>query len=206
VSNTATASARSTSGATVTSSPSTTDTPLAAATSLRLVKSASVDDADSDGRSGAGDTITWTFNVTNTGSQTLTGLTIDDPSAGAVSCRVTTLAPSASTTCTALERHTVTTAEAQAGVVRNTARASGTAGAGQVFSSNFSTAVVGVKATPTPTPSSTVRPVPPRSGPLPFTGAVAVGAALALGGALLSAGFALVVIGRSRRRVVRDRS
>jgi uncharacterized repeat protein (TIGR01451 family) len=203
--NTATASGRATSGPLVTSPESTTDTPLAAAGALRLVKSAAVSDLDGDHATTAADEIDWTFTVTNTGSQTLTGLAVDDPTAGLVTCPVTTLAPGARTTCTADEAHPITAAEADAGVVRNTARASGATGAGQVVSSNSATATVTVKATPTPTPSSTVRPVPPRSGPLPFTGAVAVGAALALGGALLALGFALVVIGGSRRRGVRNR-
>ncbi len=203
--NTATASGRATSGPTVTSAPSTTDTPLAAATMLQLIKSASVRDADGDRVTSIGDEITWTFTVTNTGSQTLTGLEIDDATAGPVTCLVQVLAPGASTTCSAESPHPISAAEGAAGVVRNTARAGGLGGAGQVFSSNSSTATVSIKATPTPTPSSSVRPVPPRPGPLPFTGAVAVGAAVALGGALLSLGFALMALAGSRRRAVRNR-
>ena len=49
----------------------------------------------------AGDTIAYTFVVTNTGNVTLDSVAVDDPLVGAVSCPVTTLAPGASTTCTA---------------------------------------------------------------------------------------------------------
>ncbi len=203
--NTATASGQATSGPTVTSAPSTTDTPLVAATTLQLHKSASVRDTDGDRATSIGDEITWTFTVTNTGSQTLTGLEIDDVTAGPVTCPVLALAPGAVTTCAADTSHPISAAEAAVGVVHNTARAGGQGGAGQVFSSNSSTATVSVKATPTPAPSSSVRPVPPRPGPLPFTGAVAVGAALALGVALLCIGFALMALAGSRRRAVRNR-
>ena len=72
----------------------------------------------------AGATIAYSFIVTNTGNVTVTGLVINDAqlSAAAV-CPVTTLAPGASTTCTG--SHTVTQAEVDAGVVNNTATATG---------------------------------------------------------------------------------
>jgi uncharacterized repeat protein (TIGR01451 family) len=73
----------------------------------------------------AGGTIPYSFLVTNTGNVTVTGLVINDAqlSAPAV-CPVTTLAPGASTTCTG--SHTITQAEVDAGVVNNTATATGT--------------------------------------------------------------------------------
>jgi len=46
----------------------------------------------------AGSTVAYSFLVTNTGNLTLTGITVTDPTVGAVSCPVTTLAPGASTT------------------------------------------------------------------------------------------------------------
>ena len=72
----------------------------------------------------AGGTIPYSFLVTNTGNVTVTGLVINDAqlSASAV-CPVTTLAPGASTTCTG--SHTITQAEVDAGVVNNTATATG---------------------------------------------------------------------------------
>jgi uncharacterized repeat protein (TIGR01451 family) len=48
-----------------------------------------------------GSTVTWTYLATNTGNVTLTNLTLTDDKIGAVSCPVSSLAPGASTTCTA---------------------------------------------------------------------------------------------------------
>jgi uncharacterized repeat protein (TIGR01451 family) len=72
----------------------------------------------------AGDTIDYTFLVTNTGNVTLTGIVVDDPKVGTVDCPVTTLAPTESTTCTAT--YTLTQADVDSGHVANTATATGT--------------------------------------------------------------------------------
>ncbi|MGE3344581.1 MAG: SdrD B-like domain-containing protein, partial [Vicinamibacterales bacterium] len=48
-----------------------------------------------------GSTVTWTYLVTNTGNVTLTNLALTDDKIGSVSCPVSSLAPGASTTCTA---------------------------------------------------------------------------------------------------------
>ncbi|MFB7952301.1 hypothetical protein [Streptomyces sp. NPDC056045] len=67
-----------------------------------------------------GDEVTYTYTVTNTGSQELTGLSVtDDRVTTGVTCRVTTLAPGASTTCTGA--YTITAADAGRGEVVNTA-------------------------------------------------------------------------------------
>ncbi|MFF5422639.1 DUF7507 domain-containing protein, partial [Streptomyces misionensis] len=67
-----------------------------------------------------GDEVTYTYTVTNTGSQELTGLSVtDDRVTTGVTCRVTTLAPGASTTCTGT--YTITAADAGRGEVVNTA-------------------------------------------------------------------------------------
>jgi len=72
----------------------------------------------------AGDTIPYSFLVTNTGNVTVTGLRIDDPQLDAAAvCVATTLAPGASTTCTGT--HTLTQADVDAGTVINTATATG---------------------------------------------------------------------------------
>ena len=67
----------------------------------------------------AGNTVTWTYVVTNTGQTDLTGITVTDSDIGPISCPVDTLAPGASTTCTA-------TGVATAGQYANEGTATGT--------------------------------------------------------------------------------
>ncbi|MFF2011879.1 hypothetical protein ACFVWY_22740 [Streptomyces sp. NPDC058195] len=68
-----------------------------------------------------GDTVTYTYTVTNTGSQELTGIAVNDDRVTGVTCEATTLAPGASTTCTGT--YTVTQADADRGEVVNNALA-----------------------------------------------------------------------------------
>ena len=96
-----------------------TDTPIAAAPSLTLDKQAGTASGTS-----AGSTILYSFVVANTGNVTLTGLVIADPKAGLVSCPVTTLAPGATTTCTAT--YALLQSDVDAGAVTNNATASAT--------------------------------------------------------------------------------
>jgi uncharacterized repeat protein (TIGR01451 family) len=118
VANTATASGTPPTGAPVTVDDS-TDTPVVADPVLTLDKQAGTPSGNS-----AGDTIAYTFVVTNHGNVTLTSVGVTDPKVGAVSCPDATLAPGASTTCTAT--YTLDQADVDAGVVDNTATASGT--------------------------------------------------------------------------------
>ena len=62
--------------------------------------------------------------MTNTGNVTLDPVAVDDPAVGTVACPATTLAPGASTTCTAT--YTLTQADVDAGHFANTATATGT--------------------------------------------------------------------------------
>ena len=62
----------------------TTTTPITPAPAISLDKQAGVPTGNA-----AGDTIDYSFVVTNTGNVTLTGIVIDDPLVGAVSCPVT---------------------------------------------------------------------------------------------------------------------
>ena len=59
------------------------DTPVAQAPALQLTKSAAVTDVNADGKTDLGDTIAWSFLVKNTGTTTITNLTVTDPTAGA---------------------------------------------------------------------------------------------------------------------------
>ncbi|MFI9333094.1 Ig-like domain-containing protein, partial [Kitasatospora sp. NPDC052868] len=80
--------------------------------------------------SAAGDTVTYSFLVTNTGNVDLTAVGVTETAfsgtgtAPTASCPVTTLAPGASTTCTAT--YGVTQADIDAGIVTNAATAHGT--------------------------------------------------------------------------------
>ncbi|WP_313255174.1 Ig-like domain-containing protein [Stenotrophomonas sp.] len=71
-----------------------------------------------------GEVITYQYAVTNTGNVTINGLRVADDRIATVSCPVTSLAPAASTVCTA--SYTVTQADVTAGTVTNIATANGT--------------------------------------------------------------------------------
>ena len=134
VSNTATATGKNPSNGTVASNPSGTDTPIVQSTALALLKQASVVDTNADGVTDKGDTINWTFKLTNNGTVTLHGLTVTDPKAGTVSCGTTALAPGASVTCTAVG-YVITQADVDLGHVDNTATAAGLSPSGSTVNS-----------------------------------------------------------------------
>ncbi len=123
--NAATATGTPPSGTPPVSPPSTVTIPAAPAPAITVVKS-----SDRTGITSAGQTIGYSFLVTNTGNVTLTGVTVDDTDftgtgvLSAIACPATTLVPGASTTCTAT--YTVTQADVDAGGVTNTATATGT--------------------------------------------------------------------------------
>jgi large repetitive protein len=142
VSNSATATGTPPGGGTTTSPPDTTSTPIAATPSLTIDKTAGAPSGTT-----AGSTIAYTFLVTNTGNVTLTGLLINDANLDAAAvCPVTTLAPGASTTCTGT--HTITQAEINAGVVNNSATATGTPPGGGMTTSPPDTTSTPIAATP----------------------------------------------------------
>ena len=110
-----------------------TVTPLAPVTELQVTKTDVL-----AGTGVAGDTITYTITAVNTGTTTLSNLTVADPNAdpGSIDCAPTalpaTLAPGESFSCTAT--HTVTQAEVDAGSVTNTATVTGEDPAGDPVS------------------------------------------------------------------------
>ncbi len=116
--NTASATGTPPTGAAVTTTSTATVTIPRTAT-ITLTKTAGTPSGTA-----AGSTLAYSFLVTNTGNVTLTGITIVDAKVPSYTCPVTTLAPGASTTCTAT--HTITQAEIDAGVVTNFATVSGT--------------------------------------------------------------------------------
>ena len=101
-----------------TSASDSTSTPITPGPAITLVKTAGTPSGNI-----AGDTIDYAFLVTNTGNVTLDPVTVDDPKVGTVLCPATTLAPGASTTCSAT--YTLTQADVDAGGVDNNATAYG---------------------------------------------------------------------------------
>ncbi len=126
VTNTATAHGQA-DGTRVTSPPDDVTIVVGSELGLRLVKS-----ADDTRVYHAGDLVTYTYTVTNTGDATLTGIGVDDDLVPNVTCQATTLAPGATTTCTGT--YTVTDADAARGSVINVAAAHGRSGNTQVVS------------------------------------------------------------------------
>ena len=90
--------------------------PVPPTSSITLTKSTT-----STGYGAAGQTIPYSYLVTNSGATTLTGISVSDNKVS-VSCPSTTLAKGASETCTAT--YTVTQADVDSGSVTNSATAS----------------------------------------------------------------------------------
>jgi len=83
-----------------------TDSDTAAVTvvgipSINLTKTGVFNDEDGDGYADVGETITYTYTVTNDGELDLTNVDVTDSLGIAVTCAADTLAPGESTTCTA---------------------------------------------------------------------------------------------------------
>ncbi|WP_320668759.1 DUF7507 domain-containing protein [Patulibacter defluvii] len=110
----------------IASPPSRTNTPTPSPNpAIAVVKQAQLNDGNGNDAADAGETIDFTFTVTNTGNRTLTGITVDDDLVTGISCPADPLPPGESMTCTA-DRYTVTQADVDAGQVVNEATAKGT--------------------------------------------------------------------------------
>jgi uncharacterized repeat protein (TIGR01451 family) len=187
--NTATATGTPPSGAApITSAPSTASQALDQTASLSLTKPGLPTDTTGDGKIGAGDSITWTFTVTNTGLVTLTNVSVTDPAAGNVTCDTTTLAPGGATQCSADELYTITTADAAAGGVHNQATADAECGCPTAVLAARAAAVV----------STTPITVTNGSG-LATTGAPGLPRLTAAGLIALLLGMSLLTVGTRRR-------
>ena len=178
VHNVATAHGDDPDGEPVDSPPSSTTTIVERVPTIALDKRAgAIADANDSGADDAGDTITYTFVVTNTGNVTITDLVVTDDLVGAVTCAATQLAPGVSTECTA-EPYVITAADVASGSVRNVASAAAQHGAITVESnddetSTMLTATPVPTPTPTPTPTATPSPTPsvtPTPTPTPTPG------------------------------------
>lgn len=126
VSNTATASGDPIGGTPITSDPSTvtvpTVDPIAAWT---LVKQAALADANGNGVADAGETIAYSFRATNTGTLTLSNVSVSDPRVTGIAPASATLIPGQFVVFTA-DPYQVTQADVDAGAVFNEATGSAT--------------------------------------------------------------------------------
>ena len=88
----------------------------------------------------AGQVITYSYQVTNTGAGTLTGINVTDPAVPGVSCPALSLAPGTSETCTGT--YTTTAADLAAGKITGTATATGATTTGVPVASHTATVTV----------------------------------------------------------------
>lgn len=123
IDNTATATGTS-NGQTVTSPPSSQSVPIERPAGITVEKK-----AQTPGPYSVGQTVTFTYDVSNTGGAELTDVHVIDDHVDGITCDSTTLAPAESpgdsTTCSGT--YTITAADGTAGSVTNTATAAGTA-------------------------------------------------------------------------------
>ena len=144
VTDTATATGDAPDGSDVSSPLSSASVSVTQSPGLTVVKTASPATVST-----AGQSITYSYAVTNTGNVTVTGIGVSDTQAapaGAtspVSCPTQTLAPGASTTCSAT--YVTTQADLDHGSIGDTATASGTAPDGSSVTSPPAPATVAVK-------------------------------------------------------------
>jgi uncharacterized repeat protein (TIGR01451 family) len=126
----------------ITSAPSTASQALDQTASIAMAKTGTTTDSNGDGHLDLGDEVAYSYTVTNTGSVTLSALSIDDLQMGlsAIACPATSLAAGASTTCTA--SYPLVQADLDAGTVSDTARAQAQSPAGAAVASAPSTATV----------------------------------------------------------------
>ncbi len=129
LSNVATATGTPPTGTPVTDPDDATVTPVTQAPKIALIKTATTPllDTNGDGTAGSvGDTIAYTFTVTNTGNVPLTGVTVTDPLVTVVGGPLASLAVGASDSTTFTATYTITAADVVTGSVTNTATATGT--------------------------------------------------------------------------------
>ncbi|MCP5028597.1 MAG: DUF11 domain-containing protein, partial [Actinomycetia bacterium] len=136
IANSATAVADDPNGQPVDSTSATSIT-AAQVPAIDLVKSLGTNaDQDGSGTVSRGDTLTWDYNVTNTGNVTLVDIAVTDPHPdfSAVACGTTTLPPGGTVTCTA--SYVVTQADVDAGIIQGPSSAEGDSVTGLVFATS----------------------------------------------------------------------
>ncbi len=94
------------------------------APAVSIVTSGAVTPTENQAAAKEGDSIAWSYVVTNTGNVPLTDVTVNDPEGGTITCVPTTLGVGENATCTGTATHTVTLADLGVGSVSNGATAS----------------------------------------------------------------------------------
>jgi uncharacterized repeat protein (TIGR01451 family) len=103
---------------------------------------ASITDPDNNGTD-AGDTVNYTFAITNTGTVTLTNLTVTDPGVTLTGSAIATLAPGATHTATYTASYVLQQADINAGQYANTAQVEATKpDASTILASDVETATI----------------------------------------------------------------
>ena len=120
----------STDGKPISASSTANVTVVVADPKLSVVKTAKLNDGG-DGSADIGDTISYTFDVKNTGNVTLQNITILDPLATLSGSTIASLAPNVTDSTTYTAIHTITLADLIAGQFVNTATATAHAASGQ---------------------------------------------------------------------------
>ncbi len=106
---------------------STVSIPVAAATpAITVVKTVTANDENGDGHGQVGETLTYTFNVTNSGNVTLNNISLSDPSATMSGGPLATLAPGATDSSTFSATYTLAPADISSGSHSNQATATAT--------------------------------------------------------------------------------
>ena len=166
------------------SDPATATIPTAPATPLvAIAKNGAVSPASRQTGARRGDTISYSYLVTNIGNVDLTSVAVDDPTLGPVTCPAPAapgLSPGDSLTCTADQTYTVGQADVEAGQVVDTATATGVGVIGGVSA----------QSDPSTVTIPTVAPPDPAGGDGPGNGGVPVGG-VQTGGRLAPAGHAV---------------
>ena len=143
---TATGTVAATGGGTITGTSNTVTVPAVQNPSIELKKTA-VAPGPGNTYNAPGQTIDYSYKITNNGNVDLSSVGVTDPMSGlsTISCGSTTLAVGASETCTAT--YSTTQADVNAGSINNTGTASGTGGGKTVTA--MSSATVNAVQSPT---------------------------------------------------------
>ncbi len=111
----------------MTSTSNTTETAVAPdAPALSIVTTGTVSPIERQDAAAVGDTITWSYLVTNTGDVALSDVTVVDPEGGTITCVPTTLAVGETATCSGTAVRTVDASDLAVGSVSNGAVAQAT--------------------------------------------------------------------------------